>query len=145
MALAQGMHKPSIHAFGADQFDESNTEEYKVKSSFFNWCNVGTCFAITLTYLTLTYIQDNLSWGIGFGIPCLVMVFALIWFLIGTFAYRFRVTNVDQGKGKGKPFSRIGRVYIKAAKNWRIVSCYRDMDIENEGRVLPDLGSHQFR
>ncbi|CAI9114934.1 OLC1v1015759C1 [Oldenlandia corymbosa var. corymbosa] len=146
IALAQGMHKPSIHAFGADQFDESHTEESKAKSSFFNWCNVGTCLAITLTYLTLTYIQDSLSWGLGFGIPCLVMIFALVWFLLGTFTYRFHAThNDDQGQGQGKPFSRIGRVFIKAAKNWRTISCAKGMDAENQEHVLPNLGSQQFK
>ncbi|CAI9114932.1 OLC1v1015757C2 [Oldenlandia corymbosa var. corymbosa] len=146
IAIAQGMHKPCIHAFGADQFDASDTEECKSKSSFFNWCNASDCLAITITYFTLTYIQDNLSWGLGFGIPCLAVVFALVWFLLGTFTYRFHTTNNDdQGQGKSEPFSRIGRVFIKAAKNWRTISCAEDMDAENQGQGFPNSGSQEFR
>ncbi|CAI9114930.1 OLC1v1015755C1 [Oldenlandia corymbosa var. corymbosa] len=140
IAIAQGLHKPCIHAFGADQFDGSDTKECKAKSSFFNWCNVGTCVSVTLALVILTYIQDDLSWGLGFGIPCLVMVLALVWFVLGTVTYRFHSTN-DQGQGK--PFSRISLVFLKAAKNWRITSSALHVDVENQD-VLPHLGSQQF-
>ncbi|CAI9114929.1 OLC1v1015754C1 [Oldenlandia corymbosa var. corymbosa] len=139
MAIAQGMHKPCVHAFGADQFDGSDIEECKAKSSFFNWCGVGTCVAITLTIMILTYIQDYYSWGVGFGIPCLVMVFALVWFLLGTVTYRFHVKCAET-----QPVSRIGRVFVKAVKNWRITSSALCMDMESQD-VLPYLGSQQFK
>ncbi|CAI9114922.1 OLC1v1015747C1 [Oldenlandia corymbosa var. corymbosa] len=143
IGIAQGMHKPCIQAFGADQFDGSDPKECKSKSSFFNWSSVGTYAAITLSFVILSYIQDNLSWGIGFGIPCLVMIFASVWFVFGTVTYRFHATKSDEGQGK--PFLRIGRVFIKAVKNWRITSVEGSMDdVENQG-VLPHLASNQFK
>ncbi|KAI9083055.1 hypothetical protein K1719_034959 [Acacia pycnantha] len=36
------------------------------------------CAGIFVALLTLNRIQDNLSWVLGFGIPCLVMIIALI-------------------------------------------------------------------
>ncbi|CDP10687.1 unnamed protein product [Coffea canephora] len=139
IAVAEGGHKPCVQAFGADQFDGQDPEECKAKSSFFNWWYFGMCGAITVTLVVLTYIQENLSWGLGFGIPCLVMVFALILFLLGTFTYRFCVTREEIS-----PFVRIGRVFLKAARNWRITSFSLSMEGESQG-FLPCQGSQEFK
>ncbi|CAI9114927.1 OLC1v1015752C1 [Oldenlandia corymbosa var. corymbosa] len=137
-AMAQGMHKPCVQAFGADQFDEKDPEEAKAKSSFFNWWYFSLCVAVLVTLVILTYIQENLSWGLGFGIPCIVMGFAVILFLSGTMTYRFRV-NSD----KRDPFLRIGFVFVKAARNWRNFTSSICME-EDGQRALPNLGSQQF-
>ncbi|GFP81382.1 protein nrt1/ ptr family 5.10, partial [Phtheirospermum japonicum] len=114
VALAQGGHKPCVQAFGADQFDEDNENELKTKGSFFNWWYFSMNGGILVALLVLSYVQDNLSWELGFGIPCIVMCFALIIFLTGSRTYRFRVNNDERN-----PFVRIGRVFVKAARNWR--------------------------
>ena len=115
VAVGQGGHKPCTQAFGADQFDGRNSEENKAKSSFFNWWYFGMNFGIVITYTVLSYIQENLSWGLGFGIPCIVMMAALLIFLLGTRTYRYSVKKDD----RKSPFVRIGKVFIAAAKNWR--------------------------
>ncbi|CAI9114939.1 OLC1v1015764C1 [Oldenlandia corymbosa var. corymbosa] len=130
VALAQGGHKPCVQAFGADQFDGNDPKESKAKSSFFNWWYFGVCLAVTVTLVVLTYIQDNLSWGIGFGIPCVLMAIALIIFSLGTVTYRFAVND-----GKQSPFMRISRVFVNAAKNWRT----------NSSTLHNDQGSQQFK
>ncbi|CAI9114920.1 OLC1v1015745C1 [Oldenlandia corymbosa var. corymbosa] len=114
IAVAQGLHKPCVQAFGADQFDELHPDECRAKSSFFNWWAFGNSVAIIITLLVLTYVQDYVNWGLGFGIPCLLMVFALVFFLIGTRTYRFRI-DVNHGEG----FNRIRCVFVEAARNWR--------------------------
>ncbi|KAG6526360.1 protein NRT1/ PTR FAMILY 5.10-like [Zingiber officinale] len=88
MALAQGCHKPSVQSFGADQFDDGHPAERAAKSSFFNWWFFGLSAGILVANLLLTYIQDYVSWALGFGIPCLVMTAALLLFLLGTKTYR---------------------------------------------------------
>ncbi|CAH8253221.1 unnamed protein product [Arabidopsis lyrata] len=115
VALAQGGHKPCVQAFGADQFDEKEPEECKAKSSFFNWWYFGMCFGTLTTLWVLNYIQDNLSWALGFGIPCIAMVVALVVFLLGTCTYRFSIRREDRS-----PFVRIGNVYVAAVKNWSV-------------------------
>ncbi|KAL3828466.1 hypothetical protein ACJIZ3_017268 [Penstemon smallii] len=115
VALSQGGVTPCIQAFGADQFDENNEKEFKAKSSFFNWmycCSVG---GILVPLLVLTYIQENLGWVLGFGIPAAVMFLTLIVFLVGTPFYRFPIKN-DNAKN---PVMRIFRVFFQAARNWR--------------------------
>ncbi|CDP10710.1 unnamed protein product [Coffea canephora] len=90
IALAQG-YKPCVQAFGADQFIEKDQEKGKAKSSFFNWWICGICIGSIAAHLILHYIQDNINWAIGFGIPCLAMVLGLILFLLGNRTYFFAV------------------------------------------------------
>ncbi|GKC17984.1 proton-dependent oligopeptide transporter family protein [Tanacetum coccineum] len=117
VAITQGGHKPCVQAFGADQFDTNNPEEHKAKSSFFNWWYFGLCSGSTIGIFTVSYIQDNLSWGLGFGISSIIMGFALIIFLSGTMTYRFGEKTEERNA-----FVRIGRVFIKSARNWRTMT-----------------------
>ncbi|KAL5558419.1 hypothetical protein UlMin_034630 [Ulmus minor] len=112
VAIAQSGHKPCAQAFGADQFDGEDPRECKGKSSFFNWWYFGVCVGGTVTILILSYIQDNLSWALGFGIPCVAMVFALVIFLLGTTTYRHILANKEKS-----PFVRIGSVFAAAFRN----------------------------
>ncbi|KAM7519252.1 hypothetical protein LguiB_018214 [Lonicera macranthoides] len=132
VAFAQGGHKPCVQAFGADQFDSSDPEECKSKSSFFNWWYFGLCGGTVVSLSVLTYIQDNLGWGLGFGIPCIVMGFALVIFLLGTTTYRFTVKGDDKS-----PFVRIGQVFVTAARNWRTPLSAISLEEEARG-TLPD-------
>lgn len=139
VALAQGGHKPCVQAFGADQFDEKEPEECKAKSSFFNWWYFGMCFGTLTTLWVLNYIQDNLSWALGFGIPCIAMVVALVVFLLGTCTYRFSIRREDRS-----PFVRIGNVYVAAVKNWSVSASAVAAAEERLGLVSRN-SSQQFR
>ncbi|XP_057793624.1 protein NRT1/ PTR FAMILY 5.10-like [Salvia miltiorrhiza] len=129
VAFAVGGHKPCLQAFGADQFDDENGKELQSKSSFFNWWNFCLCISVVLGLLVLTYIQDNLSWELGFGIPCIVMCFALFVFLLGIVTYRFQVKS-DDGRN---PFVRITRVFVLAMKNQHAVAPVDMAAVEEEG------------
>ena len=129
IAVAQGGHKPCTQAFGADQFDSRDPEECKAKSTFFNWWYFGVCAGGAITILIISYVQDNLSWALGFGIPCIAMVIALVVFLLGTKSYRYSVGQNEKG-----PFVRIGSVFVAAFRNWRRTPT--NMAIEGESRRL---------
>ncbi|PWA47427.1 proton-dependent oligopeptide transporter family [Artemisia annua] len=139
VAFAQGGHKPCVQAFGADQFDDNDLEERKSKSSFFNWWFFGLCAGPTVGIFVLSYIQENLSWGLGFGIPCIIMGFALIIFLIGTVTYRF-----GKKTKKKSAFVRISHVFVKAARNWCTTPSRISAEDETCG-FLPYQGSQQFK
>ncbi|KAL3335132.1 hypothetical protein AABB24_031369 [Solanum stoloniferum] len=139
VAIGQGGHKPCVQAFGADQFDAQDPEERKAKSSFFNWWYFGMCGGLFMTLCILNYVQDNLSWGLGFGIPCIVMGLALVVFLLGSFTYRFR-----QSSDENNPFIRIGNVFINAARNWQTTTSAISVEQEVQG-ILPHEGSEQFK
>ena len=72
IALGTGGIKPCVSSYGADQFDDTDSAEKERKSSFFNWfyfsINIGALIASSL----LVWIQDNVGWGWGFGIPAIV-------------------------------------------------------------------------
>ncbi|KAI3464337.1 hypothetical protein Pfo_021000 [Paulownia fortunei] len=139
VALAQGGHKPCVQAFGADQFDEQDPEECKAKSSFFNWWYFSFCAGVLVALFVLNYIQDNLSWGLGFGIPCVVMCLALIVFFLGTFTYRFPIHSDERN-----PFLRIGTVFVRAARNWQTTPSAISMEAEAQG-ILPYEGFQQYK
>ncbi|KAL0928769.1 hypothetical protein M5K25_000690 [Dendrobium thyrsiflorum] len=117
VALAQGGHKPCTQAFGADQFDEKDPDESISRSSFFNWWYCGLCLGAAVTIIILNYVQDNISWALGFGIPFIAMGLALILFLLGTKTYRFY-----QMEGES-PFLRIGKSLVALVKS-RMVSSH---------------------
>ncbi|XP_050945755.1 protein NRT1/ PTR FAMILY 5.10-like isoform X1 [Cucumis melo] len=139
VAFAKGGHEPCIQAFGADQFDEQHPEERKAKSSFFNWWYLGISLACLSTVNIMSYVQDNLSWSLGFGIPCIAMVFGLAVFLLGTRTYRFSNRKYEEN-----PFVRIGRVFITAIRNWQVNSTEIAHDEETHG-LLPHHNSKQLR
>lgn len=110
-AFAEGGMRPCIQAFGADQFDRENINESKAKSSFFNWWYFSMA-AGSLLAVILNYIQENLSWELGFAIPCIVMFLALLLYLLGSLTYRFPVQRDEKN-----PFVRIGCVFMNATRN----------------------------
>ncbi|RAL54542.1 hypothetical protein DM860_001670 [Cuscuta australis] len=113
LAVGTGGTKPNISTIGADQFDEHAPKEKAQKLSFFNWWMfsifLGTLFANT----ALVYIQDNVGWTLGYGLPTIGLALSIVIFLAGTPYYRHR-------KPSGSPFTRMGMVIVAALRKWRV-------------------------
>ncbi|KAI4385841.1 hypothetical protein MLD38_003831 [Melastoma candidum] len=107
IALGTGGIKPCVPSFGADQFDDTDAKEKARKASFFNWyyfsINTGALASSTL----IVWIQENIGWGLGFGIPTLFMGIAVASFFTGTLMYRFQ-------KPGGSPITRMCQVVVAA-------------------------------
>ncbi|CAD6235727.1 unnamed protein product [Miscanthus lutarioriparius] len=129
VALAEAGHKPCAQAFGADQFDQNDPKESVSRSSFFNWWYFGMCSGTAVTTMVSSYIQDNVSWGLGFGIPCLVMVFALLMFLLGTRNYRYYTAT------ESSPFARLARAFVALVKGSK--------SSEYDGTLASDDAGHR--
>ncbi|KAG0613192.1 hypothetical protein M758_6G084100 [Ceratodon purpureus] len=109
IALGNGGIKPNVSSMGADQFDESYEKEKKHMSSFFNWyyfiISIGSLLSVTV----FVYIQDNVGFGWGFGIPAAVMILAIIVFFFGSPLYRYKLP-------RGSPLTSVFQVLIAAAR-----------------------------
>jgi peptide/histidine transporter 3/4 len=111
MAIGAGGTKPNISTFGADQFDDFNPHEKELKASFFNWWMFTSFLGALIATLGLVYIQENLGWGLGYGIPTAGLILSLVIFYIGTPIYRHKVRTSKS------PAKDIVRVLIAAFKN----------------------------
>ncbi|PRW50755.1 NRT1 PTR FAMILY -like [Chlorella sorokiniana] len=109
VALGTGGIKPNVSAFGADQFDEADPQDRREKTSFFNWfyffVNIGSLLAVTI----IVWVQENVGWALGFAIPALAMLCAIITFVAGSPLY----THVAPTES---PISRVFKVVWAA---WR--------------------------
>ncbi|MQM15709.1 hypothetical protein Taro_048665 [Colocasia esculenta] len=113
LALGTGGTKPNISTIGADQFDDFDPKERKHKLSFFNWWMfsifLGTLFANT----ALVYIQDNVGWTLGYGLPTLGLAISVAIFVAGTPFYRHKLPQ-------GTPFTKMARVIVASVRKWRV-------------------------
>ncbi|KAF7836191.1 protein NRT1/ PTR FAMILY 5.4 [Senna tora] len=113
LAIGDGGHKPCVQTFAADQFDEDTPEERDDKSSFFNWWYLGIVFGSTTSVFVVTYLQDNVGWGVGLGVLSVVLGIALVMFLVGMKRYR-------KERPPGSPFTSLAQVFVAASRKWRL-------------------------
>mmetsp|Transcript_33294 Transcript_33294/g.78958 ORF Transcript_33294/g.78958 Transcript_33294/m.78958 type:complete len:662 (+) Transcript_33294:161-2146(+) len=110
IALGTGGIKPNVSAFGADQFDEHDPQDAKDKKSFFMWfyftVNCGSLIGTT----AVVYVQEQVSWAIGYAVPAIALLVAICSFLIGSPKYR-------HVRPAGSPFVRIFQVLQAAYLN----------------------------
>ncbi|KAL1225822.1 Protein NRT1/ PTR FAMILY 5.15 [Cardamine amara subsp. amara] len=136
VAIGQGGHKPCVQAFGADQFDAEDPKEVIARGSFFNWWFSSLSAGISLSIIVVAYVQDNVNWAFGFGIPCLFMVMALAIFLLGRKIYRYPQRHSEE-VDSNNAFARIGKVFVVAFKNRKL-----SFDLEHSG-LLEDGSSEK--
>ncbi|CAM0902424.1 unnamed protein product [Alopecurus aequalis] len=113
IALAQGADKPCGLAFAADQFDPDHPKERAYRSSLFNWWYFSMAVGISVAISVISYIQENVGWGIGFGTLCGIMLCTFVVFLVGTPTYRMYAPT----PGAKSPFARLARSLAVLARS----------------------------
>ncbi|GAV60381.1 PTR2 domain-containing protein, partial [Cephalotus follicularis] len=121
LSVGAGGIRPCSIPFGVDQFDSTTEEGIKGINSFFNWYYTTFTLVLLITQTVVVYIQDTVSWVIGFGIPTVLMGGSIILFFIGRRIY-VRV------KPEGSVFSGIARVFVAVYKK-------RHLKLPTEGEV----------
>ncbi|KAH9314486.1 hypothetical protein KI387_023113, partial [Taxus chinensis] len=114
LAIGTGGTKPNISTLGADQFDDFHPKEKLQKNSFFNWWMFSVFFGALVAQIGLVYVQENVGWALGYGIPTVGLFVSVIVFMLGTPYYRHKVRTADS------PIRRIFRVLVAAICKWRV-------------------------
>ncbi|GKC76591.1 NRT1/ PTR family 2.7-like protein [Tanacetum coccineum] len=122
----------TIATMGGDQFMDSNSI-----AIYFNWYYCAQYVASAISATGIVYVQDNVSWTVGFGIGAASNLVGVILFLSGKKFYR-RI------KPTGSPFTSIARVIVAAVRKRNISSRNQEYnyDIDIKSTTSP---SDSFR
>ncbi|KAG5253267.1 protein NRT1/ PTR FAMILY [Salix suchowensis] len=101
--------RPCNIAFGADQFDTRTEKGRAQLESFFNWWYFSFTVALVIALTVVVYVQTNVSWVIGYGIPAVCLLFSIVIFLIGKHTYIIT-------KPQGTVFVDLAKVIVAACK-----------------------------
>lgn len=132
-AIGAGGIRPCVATFGAEQFEDSNDKSScggrrrKAKTwTFFNWYYFCMGVSMLLAVTVVVYVQDNVGWGLGLGIPTVAMGLSLVSFVLGYKMYRMMAPA-------GSPFTRLTQVVVAAVRKRKVPTITRDTVLyENE-------------
>lgn len=122
VALGTGGIKPCVSPFGADQFNDTDSMERMKKGSFFNWFYFSIYIGILMSSTLIVWIEDNVGWGLGFGVLALFVGIAIAGFISGTPRYRFRIPGES-------PITRMCQVLVASCRKW-------NLKVPSDGSVL---------
>ncbi|XP_031501931.1 protein NRT1/ PTR FAMILY 5.2-like isoform X1 [Nymphaea colorata] len=137
LAVGTGGTKPNISTMGADQFDDFDPAERAQKLSFFNWWMFSIFFGTLFANAFLVYIQDNVGWTIGYGLPTVGLMISLLVFLAGTPFYRHKLPS-------GSPFAKIARVLVACSRKWWVPVPSNPKELHEELEVCPTAGKYRI-
>ncbi|BFG21721.1 hypothetical protein CerSpe_079950 [Prunus speciosa] len=109
IALGNGAPEPALAAFGADQFDEEDSEERQAKTSFYSYFYVALNLGCLVAETVLVYMESMGHWVPAFWICTGSSVFGSVLFLGGSFRYR-------HFKASGNPISRFSQVIVASMR-----------------------------
>lgn len=130
IVLGTGGTKPNIATMGADQFDDFDLKEKSHKLSFFNWWYFSILIGVLFSTTFLVYIQDNIGWTLGYGIPTIGLAFSILVFLIGTPYYRHKLPL-------GSPITRMLQVFVAAVRKWKA-------SVPEDAKELHELSMEEY-
>ncbi|KAK9283829.1 hypothetical protein L1049_012083 [Liquidambar formosana] len=115
-AIGLGGTRFTLATMGANQFDKADH-----RGIFFNWFFLSLYMANVISLTAIIYIQDNVSWAIGFGICIVANVIGLAVFLLGKRFYRHI-------KPEGSPFTSIARVIVASLRKRKMLGNFDSQD-----------------
>ncbi|GLT34470.1 hypothetical protein SLA2020_089800 [Shorea laevis] len=124
-ALGSGGIRPCVVAFGADQFSGTDPKQVTRTWKYFNWYYFVMGASMLVAVTVLVYIQDNVGWGWGLGIPTVAMFLSIIAFIIGYPLYQ----HLDPS---GSPFTRLLQVAVAAFRKRKLAVPDPELLYKNE-------------
>ncbi|KAK6246955.1 hypothetical protein QUC31_018520 [Theobroma cacao] len=139
MAMASaglGGSRYTLATMGANQLDKP-----KDKESFFNWFFFTIFASCIISSTALVYVEESISWGLGYGICSAANFIALAVFLAGYRFYRY-------DKPQGSPFTGLLRVAVAAVWKRKVELSARSDDYYHEhdgtNKVMPATPKQSF-
>lgn len=105
--------RPCNLAFGADQFNPNTESGKRGINSFFNWYFFTLTFAQMVSVTLVVYVQTDISWSLGLGIPAIFMLISCFLFFGGTKIY-------VKVKPEGSPLTSVAQVLVASIKKRRL-------------------------
>ncbi|CAL5069751.1 unnamed protein product [Urochloa decumbens] len=112
-AVGTGGAKAAIVSFGAEQFDDGNAAERERKASYFSWFYGVANLAVLISGTLLVWVEEDLSWGLGYGV-CAALVAAAVAGLAAT-AHVYRIVPPA-----GSPLKGACQVLVALAHKVRV-------------------------
>ncbi|KAJ1405273.1 Proton-dependent oligopeptide transporter family [Sesbania bispinosa] len=138
-SIGSGGIRPCVVPFSADQFNMTKNGVASRKWNLFNWYFFIMGFASLSALTIVVYVQDNMGWGWGLGIPTIAMLISIIAFVLGAPLYK-------TVKPEGSPLVRLAQVIVAAVRkrnealpedpNLLYQNMELDAAISLEGRLL---------
>lgn len=114
LAIGAGGIRSSSLAFGADQLGTSNSLEHaRIRESFFSWYYGIVAASVFLGMTFVVYIQDNIGWMVGFGVPVVLMILSSLSFFVASPSY-------VKSKPKASWITGLAQVVVGSIRNRRI-------------------------
>ncbi|KAL6847773.1 hypothetical protein ACP4OV_021901 [Aristida adscensionis] len=121
LAMGAGGTRFTVATMGADQFGSARDQD-----TFFNWYFVFVYASFIVGDTVVVYLQDAVSWALGFGVCLAATAASLVVLLLGARYYRMPAP-------KGSPYTELARVVVTAVRKARV-------DVGALGRVQYYVG-----
>jgi solute carrier family 15 (peptide/histidine transporter), member 3/4 len=109
-ALGCGGVRSALLPFGADQFNNEDSSDMQKRRNFFSSFYICVIFGVITSGTIIVWVQENVSWAIGYGIATACIGLAFMAFLVGTPIFR-------QHQPSGSPVKNIFQVIVASFRN----------------------------
>nr|CAB3465604.1 unnamed protein product [Digitaria exilis] len=107
LAIGTGGTRFNVATLGADQFGSARDQD-----TFFNWYFVFLYASFLVGDTAIVYLQDGVSWVIGFSVCLGATAASLVMLVLGARYYRMPAP-------KGSPYTELARVVVAAIRKAR--------------------------
>ncbi|KAE8680701.1 Protein NRT1/ PTR FAMILY 2.7 [Hibiscus syriacus] len=137
-SIGLGVVRFILATLGANQFDNPQDQ-----GRFFNWFFFTFYAACVVSSIGIVYVEDNISWGLGFGICAAFNFLGFIIFLLGNRFYR-------HDKPRGSPYTSLARVIVAAIRKRKVLVSSESKDYHHEindedGKSIATMPKRSFR
>ncbi|KAH7838060.1 hypothetical protein Vadar_021578 [Vaccinium darrowii] len=106
----------TLTTMGANQFATT-----KQQSIYFNWYFFSSYASAITASTAIVYVEDNVSWALGFGLCAGATALGLVIFLLGSRFYR-------HVKPEGSPFTSLVQVFVASIRKRKVQISLKNED-----------------